>query len=84
MKKSLVLIAGVVALFLVTLAPFKASAGGVRVYVGPGPDYGYGDLRYRRGYVPQYSDYRPRGYYVYRVPRRYLRRRARRYWRRGY
>ena len=29
MKKSLVLIAGVVALFLVTLAPFKASAGGV-------------------------------------------------------
>ena len=84
MKKSLVLIAGVVALFMVTLAPFKASAGGVRVYVGPGPGYGYGDLRYRRGYVPQYSDYHPRGYYVYRVPRRYLRRRARRYWRRGY
>jgi hypothetical protein len=84
MKRSLVLIAGVVALFLVMLAPTTASAGGVRVYVGPGPGYGYVDLRDRPGYVPQYGDYRPRGYYVYRVPRRYLRRRARRYWRRGY
>jgi hypothetical protein len=84
MKRSLVLIAGFVALFLATLAPTTASAGSVRVYVGPGPGYAYGDLRYRRGYVPHYSDYRPRSYYVYRVPRRYLRRRARRYWRRGF
>ena len=84
MKHSLVLVAGVVALFLVTLAPTTASAGGVRVYVGPGPGYGYVYPRYRRGYVPHYSDYRPRSYYVYRVPRRYLRRRARRYWRRGF
>jgi hypothetical protein len=80
MKQSFALIAGVVALFLLTFAPTTASAGGVRVYVVPGPGYDYGDLRYRRGYVPEYRDYRPRGYYVYRVPRRYLRRRARRYW----
>jgi hypothetical protein len=84
MKKSLIFIAGVVALYLVTLAPTTASAGGVRVYVAPGPGYGYVYPRYSRGYVPQYGDYRPRGYYVYRVPRRYLRRRARRYWRRGF
>ena len=51
MRKSFVLIAGVVALFLLTLAPTTASAGGVRTYVGPGPGYGYVDLRYRRGDV---------------------------------
>ena len=79
MKRSLVLIAGVVALFLVMLAPTTASAGGVRVYVGPGPGYGYVDMRGRRGYVPQARDHRPRGYYVYRVPRRDLKHRARRY-----
>jgi len=36
MKKALVLIASVAALFLVALAPSKASAGGVSIYVGPG------------------------------------------------
>jgi len=79
MRKSFVLIAGVVALFLLTLAPTTASAGGVRTYVGPGPGYGHVDLRGRRGYVPQARDHRPRGYYVYRVPRRSPKHRARRY-----
>ncbi len=78
MRKAFVLIAGVVALFLSTLAPTSASGGGVRTYVGPGPGYGYGDLRGRRGYVPRARDHRPRGYYVYRVPRRDLKHRARR------
>jgi hypothetical protein len=86
MKKSSVLIAGVV-LFLTALVPTTASAGGVRVYVGPG--YGYGYPRYRDDYPryrydqPRYrdgDDY-PQGYAVYRVPKRYLRREARRYWR---
>jgi hypothetical protein len=45
MKQSFALIAGVVALFLLTFAPTTASAGGVRVYVVPGPGYDYGDLR---------------------------------------
>ena len=54
MKKSLVLIAGAIALFLVTLAPSTASAGGVRVYVGPGYGYGY---RYYRSYPRGYFDY---------------------------
>lgn len=79
MKSSLVLIAGAVGLFLLTLASTAALAGGMRTYVGPGPGYGYSDLRGRRGYVPQARDHRPRGYYVYRVPRRDLKHRARRY-----
>lgn len=86
MKKSLVLIAGI-ALVLTALVPATASAGGVRVYVGPGYRYVY--PRYRDDY-PRYRDENPRyededeysqGYTVYRVPRRYLRRDARRYWR---
>ena len=87
MKRSLVLIASVVALFLVTLAPSKASAGGVSIYVGPDYGYDYAYPRYGYGYsYPRYSYgyYYPRGYYVYRAPRRYVRRRARRYWRRGW
>ena len=79
MNKSSVLVASV-ALFLMTLSPTTASAGGARVYVGPG--YGYDYPRYRDDY-PRYRDgydY-PRGYTVYRVPKRYVRRRARRYWR---
>jgi len=87
MKKSFVLIASAVAVFLVTLVPSSSSAGGVRVYVGPG--YGYGYPRYRYSYpryghsYPKYGyrHYYPRGYTVYRVPKRYVRRRARRYWR---
>ena len=79
MKPSLVLIVGAVSLFLLTLASTAASAGGVRTYVGPGPGYGYGDLRGRRGYVPRARDNRPRGYDVYRVPRRDLKHRGRRY-----
>jgi hypothetical protein len=86
MKMSLVLIAGV-ALFSTTLVTNTASAGGVRVYVGPG--YAYDHPRYRDAY-PRYRYDRPRyrdgdddpqGYIVYRVPKRYLRREARRYWR---
>jgi hypothetical protein len=88
MKKSLVLIASAVTFFLVTLLPSTGSAGGVRVYVGPGygygyPRYGYGYPRYSYGY-PRYNygySY-PRGYTVYRAPKRYVRPRARRYWRR--
>jgi len=79
MKQSFVLITGVAALVLLTLAPTTASADGIRTYVGPGPGYGYVDMRGRRGYVPQARDHRPRGYYVYRVPRRDLKHRARRY-----
>jgi hypothetical protein len=79
MKQSLVLIAGFVGIFLSTLSSMTASAGGVRTYVGPGPSYSYGDLRGRQGYVPKSRDHRPRGYYVYRVPRRDLKHRARRY-----
>lgn len=91
MKRSLVLIASVVALFFVTLAPSKASAGGgISIYVEPGYGYGYtyprygygyGYPRYSYGYYPSYGYYYPRGYYVYRAPRRYVRRRARSYWR---
>ena len=79
MEKSFALIASVFAIFLAALAPTAAAAGGVRTYVGPGPGYGYGDLRGRRGYVPQARDHRPRGYSVYRVPRRSLKHRGRRY-----
>jgi hypothetical protein len=43
MKKSLVLIASAVTFFLVTLLPSTGSAGGVRVYVGPGYGYDYPD-----------------------------------------
>ena len=83
MKRSLALVAGALAIFLVTLASSTTSAG-VRVYVGPAYGYAYGYPRYRHRYYPRYGYYYPRGYYVYRVPRRYMRRRARRYWRRGY
>jgi len=67
MKKLLVLIASTVALFLVTLAPSSASAGGVSIYVGPG--YGYAYPRYGYSYYPRYrrGPY-PRGYFDY--PRR--------------
>ena len=83
MKSTLVLFAVAVALFL-ALVPSKASAG-VRIYVGPGYDYGhryhyppyrYYYPRYRYRYYPRYR-YRnyPRGYFDY--PRR-------RAWRRWY
>jgi hypothetical protein len=78
MKKSSVLIASAVVLFLMTLVPSTASAGGVRVYVGPGYGYAYPRYSYPRY---GYRNYYPQGYTVYRVPRRYVRRRARRYWR---
>ena len=86
MKKSAGIIAGV-ALFSATLVPATALAGGVRVHVGPGYVYNYS--RYGDDY-PRYRYERPRytdrddylqGYAVYRVPKRYLRREARRYWR---
>jgi hypothetical protein len=87
MNTSLRFIAGAATLVLfVAVAPSAASAGG-RVYVEPGYDYDYygDDYDYGDGdYYPQYGyryDYPP-SYYVYRVPRRYVRRRARRYWRR--
>lgn len=86
MKMSPLLIAGV-ALFLTTLVPAPASAGRVRVYVDP--PYGYDYPRYRGDYPryryerPEYrdDDDDPQGYAVYRVPKRFLRRDARRYWR---
>jgi hypothetical protein len=92
MKKSFVLIASAVTLLFVTLVPSSSSAGGVRVYVGPGYGYGYGYGYPRYSYshpgyghsYPRYGyrHYYPRGYTVYRAPKRYVRRRARRYWRR--
>jgi hypothetical protein len=96
MNTSLRFVAGAAILVLfAAVAPSTASAGG-RVYVEPGYDYDndyYGDdygYEYGDGdYYPQYGyryDYPP-SYYVYRVPRPYARRRARRaarrYWR-GY
>jgi len=80
MGRSLVYVAGAVALFLVTLAPMQASAGSVRIYVGPAYGYGYYYPRYRYGYYPRYRKGRyPRGYFDHRHPPRYVRR----YWR-GY
>ena len=86
MKRYLLLVLSSVALCLMMLGPSKALAGGVRVYVGPGHGYGYRYTypRYRPGYYPRSSYDYPRGYHVYRVPRRYVRRRARRYWRGWY
>lgn len=84
MKRSLVLIAGAVALFLVALVPSKASAG-VRVYVGPGYDYGH------RYYYPPHRYYYPRYRYRYypryryrNYPRGYFDHPRRRAWRRWY
>ena len=86
MTKSSLLVPAV-ALLLIVLAPTTASAGGVRVYVGPG--YGYSYPRYSYD-CPRSSDDKsrdsynngyPRAYTVYRVPRRVIRRQARRYWR---
>ncbi|BAQ17800.1 hypothetical protein [Methyloceanibacter caenitepidi] len=86
MTKSPLLIAGA-ALFLTALVPATASAGRVRVYVGP--PYGYVYPRHSDDYLqyrnehPRFrdgNDY-PQGYTVYRVPKRYLRRQSRRYWR---
>jgi hypothetical protein len=68
-----------------TLVPSTVSAGGVRVYVGPVSGYAYPRYSYPRyDYsYPRYGyrHYYPRGYTVYRVPKRYVRRRTRRYWR---
>ena len=58
MKKSFAIFASIIALALVTLAPSKASAQGVSIYVGPGyPGYGYdpGNYGYDEGYYPSYG-----------------------------
>ncbi len=93
MNNSLRFIAGAATLVLVSAAPSAASAGG-GVYVEPG--YDYDNYYYGDDYGYEYDDYYPQygyryayppSYYVYRVPRPYARRRARRaarrYWR-GY
>ena len=92
MKKLLVLIASAVTLFLVTLAPSSASAGGVSIYVGPGygsayPRYGYGYAYPRYGYGYYYPRYRYGYYPRYRrgpYPRGYFDYPRRRAWRGGY
>jgi hypothetical protein len=76
MKKSFAMFASVIALTLVTLAPSKASAQGVTVYVGPGyPGYGYdpGYYGYDEGYYPSYGydDYPGYAYPSYGVYPRY-------------
>jgi hypothetical protein len=59
MKKSLAVFVSGVAFVMVMLAPHKASAQGVNIYVAPGySHYGYGYPRYGYGY-----GYRP--YYNY-------------------
>ena len=88
MKRSLAILASVVALALMMFAPSQASAQ-VSIYIGPGyPSYGYG----YGGYYPRYGygyggypSYGYGGYYNnYAYPRRYARRYVRRHARRWY
>jgi hypothetical protein len=97
MRQSIAVFATVVALALVTLAPLKASAQGVNIYVGPGypgyayypppyPRYAYGYPRYGYAY-PNYGypyGYGRPYYGTYWGQNRRVARRAYRRWNRWY